>query len=149
MAATRPSIPLVHADQHRFDCLGVNGHPLLNIPNIDRLAAEGTNYTHAFCPVVFCTPARNCLLHGHWPTEHLCICNWDTEAPRPPDESLPAFSQLLRDGGYFERPVGQPVWVPRVCFRLDRIQDLASRPRVAADPQDQRLVRRAGSGNPA
>ena len=97
---TRPNILLVHSDQHRFDCVGVNGHPFLKTPNMDRLAAEGMNFTHAFCPIPLCTPERVSLLNGQWPTEHLCIANWDTEAPRPP-RPAPTFSQALRDAGYF------------------------------------------------
>ena len=67
-----PNIILIQSDQHRFDCVGVNGHPLIKTPNIDRLAAEGINFTHAFCPIPLCVPVRNSLLHGQWPTEHLC-----------------------------------------------------------------------------
>jgi len=102
-----PNIILIQSDQHRFDCVGVNGHPLIKTPNIDRLAAEGINFTHAFCPIPLCVPVRNSLLHGQWPTEHLCIANWDTEAPRPPEEGLPTFSQVLRDAGYFLGYVGK------------------------------------------
>ena len=103
----RPNILLIHSDQHRFDCVGVNGHPLLKTPNLDRLASEGVNFTHAFCPIPLCVPVRNSLLHGQWPTEHLCIANWDTEAPRPPIEGLPTFSHLLREAGYFLGYVGK------------------------------------------
>ena len=95
-----PNILLVHSDQHRFDCLGVNGHPLLRTPHLDRLAGEGMNFTHAFTPVPLCVPARNSLLHGQWPTGHLAIANWDTEAPRPAPEGLPTWSQALCDAGY-------------------------------------------------
>ena len=35
---TRPNVLLIHSDQHRFDCLGVNGHPLVQTLNLDRLA---------------------------------------------------------------------------------------------------------------
>ena len=76
---------LIHSDQHRYDCLGANGHPFLQTPNLDRLAREGLRFTHAFTPVPLCTPARNCLLHGCWPHQHLAICNYDTEAPRGDD----------------------------------------------------------------
>lgn len=68
---TRPNLLLIHSDQHRFDCVGANGHQQVQTPNLDRLAAEGLNFTHAFCPVPLCVPARNSLLHGQWPTTHL------------------------------------------------------------------------------
>lgn len=101
------NILLIHSDQHRFDCLGVNGHPLLKTPNIDRLAAEGMNFTSAYCPIPLCVPSRNCLMHGQWPTQHLAIANYGTEAPRPPSGGLPAFSQVLREAGRFMGCVGK------------------------------------------
>ncbi|MCB8922171.1 MAG: sulfatase-like hydrolase/transferase [Ardenticatenaceae bacterium] len=98
---TRPNILFIHSDQHRYDCVGVNGHPLLQTPHLDRLATEGINFHQAYTPIPLCTPARVSLLTGQWPTEHLAISNWHSEAPRPPREGLPSFSQALRDGGYW------------------------------------------------
>jgi arylsulfatase A-like enzyme len=40
------------------------------------------------------------MLTGKWPTEHLCIANWDAEAPRPHVEGLPVYSRMLHDAGY-------------------------------------------------
>lgn len=97
----KPNILLIRSDKHRWDCVGVNGAGVVKTPNMDRLAAEGVNFTHAFCPVPLCVPARTSMLTGQWPTEHLCIANWDSEAPRPHLEGLPTCSQILRDGGYW------------------------------------------------
>jgi len=103
----RPNILLVHSDQHRFDCVDVNGHALLRTPSLGRLASEGVNFTHAFCPIPLCIPVRNSFLNGQWPTEHLCIANWDTEAPRGARDDLPTHSRLLRDAGYWLGYVGK------------------------------------------
>src|SRR5690606_37296520 len=96
----QPNIVLIHADQHRFDCIGANGHLLVQTPNLDKLAAEGANFTHAFTPIPLCIPARNSLIHGQWTSGHLSICNWESEAPRPARDGLPSFSQSLREAGY-------------------------------------------------
>lgn len=104
---SRPNILLIHADQHRFDCVGANGHPFIRTPALDRLAAEGMRFTHAFCPIPLCVPSRNSLMFGQWPSQHLAIANWGTEAPRPAREGLPAFSQSLRAAGYFLGYVGE------------------------------------------
>lgn len=103
----RPNILMVQSDQHRWDCVSVNGHPLLRTPNLKWLASEGMNFTHAFCPIPLCVPVRNSLLNGQWPTEHLCIANYDTEAPRPARENLPTHSRLLHDAGYWLGYVGK------------------------------------------
>ena len=96
-----PNILLIHSDQHRFDCVGVNGHPQVQTPNMDRLAAEGMNFTHAFTPIPLCVPVRCSLLHGQWATQHLCIANFDTEAPRSPIDGLPTYVHPFRGAGYF------------------------------------------------
>jgi arylsulfatase A-like enzyme len=104
---TRPNILFVYSDQHRFDCLGVNGHTLLGTPHIDGLAAEGINFTQAYTPIPVCVPTRNCLLHGQWSTSHLAIANHDTEAPRPARSGLPSFTRTLHDAGYSLAHVGK------------------------------------------
>ena len=96
----RPNILLVHSDQHRFDATSVNGHPVIQTPNMDRLAAEGTNFTHAFTPIPLCVPERHCLLTGQWPTEHGWIVNYTNEPPLPAHRP-PTFVQPLRDRDYW------------------------------------------------
>jgi arylsulfatase A-like enzyme len=103
----RSNILLIHSDQHRYDCVAANGHPLLGTPHLDRLAAEGVNFAHAFCPAPVCVPSRVSLMFGQWPTEHLAIANAHTEAPRPAVEGLPSFSQVLCEAGYYLGYVGK------------------------------------------
>ncbi len=104
---TRPNILLIHADQHRADCLGVNGHPFLQTPNLDQLAAQGANFTRAYTPIPLCTPARTSLLTGQWPMQHGVIANHGTEGERSLQDGTPTFSQALRDAGYFLGYVGK------------------------------------------
>ena len=94
------NIVLIHSDQHRFDCLGCNGHPLLRTPNLDRLAAEGVNFAMAFTPSPICSPERASLLTGLWPIRHGCLSIPNTELYRPALDGLPTFSQVLRERGY-------------------------------------------------
>lgn len=96
----RPNILMIVADQHRRDCLGLHGHPLLRTPHLDALAREGIDFRQAYTSSPICVPARNSLLHGCWPCRHLSIANADTEAPRPAPADLPAFPQVLREAGY-------------------------------------------------
>jgi arylsulfatase A-like enzyme len=100
MSSSRPNLLLIHSDQHRADCLGAAGHPLLRTPHLDCLAREGVRFTHAFTPSPVCTPARNSLFYGCWPSSHLAVANADTEAPRPAREGLRTWSESLRDAGY-------------------------------------------------
>ncbi len=102
-----PNILLIQADQHRADCIGANGHPFVQTPNLDRLSTEGVNFTHAFTPIPLCTPARASLLTGQWPMQHGLITNPDAEAGRALNPAIPTFSRLLRDAGYFLGCVGK------------------------------------------
>lgn len=107
MGMPPPNILLIHADQHRQDCIGVNGHPLLQTPSLDRLARGGVNFTHAFTPIPVCTPARASLLTGAWPARHGLIANADTEVHPPDRLDLPTLSGLLHDAGYYVGHVGK------------------------------------------
>ncbi|MHB0874729.1 MAG: sulfatase-like hydrolase/transferase [Anaerolineae bacterium] len=102
-----PNILLVHSDQHRYDCLGATGHPLIRTPHMDCMAREGVLFTHAFTPCPLCVPSRNSLLFGQWPSQHRAIGNQHTEIPFPARDGLPSFSQALRDGGYYLGYVGK------------------------------------------
>lgn len=102
-----PNILLIHADQHRYDCLGANGHQLLATPHLDTLAEQGMNFTHAFCPIPICAPARASLLSGQWPSRHQAICNPGTEVRSPMADDVPTFSRALSDSGYFLGFVGK------------------------------------------
>lgn len=64
MADERPNILLIMTDQHRGDCLGCDGHPVLETPTLDQLADEGVRFRHAYSAVPSCVPARASLLTG-------------------------------------------------------------------------------------
>ena len=103
----RPNILLIVSDQHRYDCVRANGHALLRTPHLDRLAGEGINFTHAFCPAPVCVPSRISLLCGQWPARHGAIANFDTEAGRPMPPDATTWSALLNAAGYWLGHVGR------------------------------------------
>jgi arylsulfatase A-like enzyme len=107
LAKMRPNILLVHSDQHRHDCMGAAGHPLIETPALDRLANEGARFTHAYTPIPVCTPARTSLLTGTWPTRHGFIANADTEIHPPASLTLPTIYQSLHQSGYSVGHVGK------------------------------------------
>lgn len=104
---SRPNILLVHADQLRYDCLDVAGHPFVQTPHLDRLAADGVYFSHAFTPIPVCTPARASMLTGTWPAQHGFLANAGTELSPPGALTLPTFTGLLHDAGYFVGHVGK------------------------------------------
>lgn len=60
----KPNILLVMTDQHRRDALGCYGNRVVETPNLDWLASEGTLFTSAYSCTPSCIPARASLLTG-------------------------------------------------------------------------------------
>ena len=102
-----PNILLIHSDQHRYDAVASNGNGLIRTPNLDRLAADGASFVHAFstCPV--CTPARASLMTGAWPTTHRSLCIPTSDFWQPARRELPVLTELLSAAGYYVGMVGK------------------------------------------
>jgi arylsulfatase A-like enzyme len=45
----QPNILIIHADQHRIDCIGAYDNKDIKTPNIDNLAKEGVLYHNSYC----------------------------------------------------------------------------------------------------
>ncbi|MGH7342700.1 MAG: sulfatase-like hydrolase/transferase, partial [Candidatus Rokuibacteriota bacterium] len=58
----RPIVILVTVDTLRADHLGSYGHPRVRTPNLDRLAAEGLRFTHAYSASNTTLPSHASLL---------------------------------------------------------------------------------------
>src|SRR5438067_345514 len=96
-----PNILFLVADEYRHDCLGVEGHPIVNTPNFDRLAGGGVRFTQAYAASPVCSPSRATLFTGRYPHIHGVRSN---NLPFAPGEvTLP---QLLRAQGYTTGIVG-------------------------------------------
>lgn len=72
---TRPNVVYVFADQWRLQSLGYAGNPDVKTPNIDRLATESVNLTHAVAGSAVCCPSRASLLTGQYPLTHGVFVN--------------------------------------------------------------------------
>lgn len=68
--ATRPNIVFVITDQQRFDTIAAAGFPYMITPNLDRLVAEGTMFSHMFVTSPSCAPSRASLFTGLYPHTH-------------------------------------------------------------------------------
>ena len=66
----KPNILLICTDALRADSIGTNGNPIVNTPNIDKLAEEGVNFSRAYCTQPICMPSRASIMSGQWPKVH-------------------------------------------------------------------------------
>ncbi|MFW5858185.1 MAG: sulfatase-like hydrolase/transferase [Planctomycetota bacterium] len=65
---TRPNVLFLFTDDQRFDTMSAMGNPEIETPNLDRLAARGTLFTHAHImggtSAAICMPSRAMLMTG-------------------------------------------------------------------------------------
>lgn len=90
-----PNILFFFADQQRWDTCGCYGQRLQVTPHLDRMAAEGVRFEHAFTCQPVCGPARASLQTGLYPTAVGC----HTNNRRPAVEAM-ILAPLLRSVGY-------------------------------------------------
>lgn len=63
----RPNIVLIIGDDHGYPDFGFMGSPYVETPQLDRLAAEGTVFTHGYNTASVCLPSLRTLLTGLYP----------------------------------------------------------------------------------
>lgn len=101
--ARPPNIVLILVDDLGWMDLAVQGNPLVETPNIDRLAAEGMRFTDAYAAAPVCSPTRAAIITGQSPAR-LGITNHitgDQAQFEPPGATLRAADMLNHlDVGY-------------------------------------------------
>src|SRR5437588_658697 len=125
-------------DEHRADCLGIAGHPVVQTPNLDAVAAAGVQFDRAYsaCPV--CVPARRTLLTGQSARKHGVFTDIDAPLTAP---TLPG--ELAR-AGYQTHLVGKlHMWPRRVRYGFQST-DWADGPRAGINNDYQRFLLREG-----
>lgn len=60
----RPNIIFILADDLGYGDISCFGQTKIQTPHLDRLAAEGMRFTHAYSGATICSPSRNVLLTG-------------------------------------------------------------------------------------
>lgn len=84
-AAARPNIIFIMADDLGTGDLGCYGQKLIQTPRIDRMAAEGTRFTHCYSGAPVCAPSRSVLMTGQH-TGHTRVRDNSGRVGGAPDE---------------------------------------------------------------
>ena len=92
-----PNAIIFMSDEHTPAVSNVHGHPLAPTPNLERLAARGTVYEHAYCASPLCLPSRSAFISGHRVHELQTYSNCLLALPKDIDNMGRALS---REGVY-------------------------------------------------
>ncbi|MFK7911085.1 MAG: sulfatase [Akkermansiaceae bacterium] len=69
-AKEKPNILFIFADDWGWGDLSCHGHPYVKTPNIDKLAATGTDFHKFTVASGVCSPSRAAVMTGHFPARY-------------------------------------------------------------------------------
>lgn len=94
----RPNILMLGSDTLRADRLGAAGYRRQLTPNLDKLGANGCQFTQCYVPCARTAPSLISLFSGTWPHRHGIRDNFiaDSETRL----SVPCLPQILTEAGY-------------------------------------------------
>jgi N-acetylgalactosamine-6-sulfatase len=111
---TRPSILFILADDLGWGDLGCYGNRAIKTPNLDRLARQGTLFTHFYVTGSVCSPSRCGFLTGQYPARHRIHGHYATAEMNTQrgmsqwlDPEVVTLPRLLRQAGYATAHVGK------------------------------------------
>ena len=99
IAADRPNIVMIMADDCGFECIGAHGGTSYKTPILDKMAKEGALFKHCYSQPI-CTPSRVKLMTGIYNVRNYAEFGLL-------DKSQRTFGNILRDAGYRTCIVGK------------------------------------------
>ena len=128
MTQDRPNILFITTDEHRYDCLGCYGNPVIRTPHIDSIAADGVRFERGYVQNPMCMPSRMSIMTGRYCSEHGCNINC---VGLPEHEQANTVMHHLSEAGYYTAAIGKMHMLPKhgpFGFRyLDLIEGKADR----------------------
>ena len=112
LAAAAPdprwNLLIITNDQHRSDCLGCYGNPVIQTPHTDHLASQGVRFASHFVHAPQCVPSRVSMHTGRYPHVHRV----PTNSYLLPD-SEDTLAKTLNAAGYRTACVGELPFAPQ------------------------------------
>jgi arylsulfatase A-like enzyme len=102
--AVRPNILFILTDDQRFDTMGCAGNPIIQTPNVDRLAREGVRFRRSFVTTPICAASRASILTGTFERTHGYTF---TKPPLTRAFTSISYPLVLRQAGYRTGFVGK------------------------------------------
>ncbi len=93
---------VIMSDEHDPRFMGASGHPLVQTPTFDRMAANGVNFTNAYTPCPICVPARAAFATGQYVHR---IRHWDNAMPYT--GAIRGWGHILQDNDIRVESIGK------------------------------------------
>ncbi len=90
-----PNIILCMADDQGWGDMGYNGHPVIQTPNFDAMAAEALRFDRFYAAAPVCSPTRGSVMTGRHPNRFGCF-SWGRTL-RPQEVTI---GEALKEAGY-------------------------------------------------
>lgn len=106
-----PNLIIIFTDDMGYGDLGCYGHPVIDTPHLDRMAAEGQRWTSFYTAASVCTPSRAALLTGRLPvrsgmaSDRRRVLFPDSLGGLPQDEIT--IARALQQAGYATACIGK------------------------------------------
>ena len=114
VAADKPHIVFILADDMGNGDVGCYGGTIAPTPNIDRLAKEGARFTRYYSASPICSPSRCGLITGQFPARWKITSYMQTRAGNRECEQVdfldpraPALPRILKNAGYATAHIGK------------------------------------------
>ncbi|MEO0413932.1 MAG: sulfatase-like hydrolase/transferase [Verrucomicrobiota bacterium] len=104
VAQAKPNVVLIYSDDHGYGDVGYHGYSDILTPNIDKIAAKGTQFSQAYVCASVCGPSRAGLLTGVYQQRFGVYGNWDQGGV---PTSQPLIFELLKEQGYQTAAIGK------------------------------------------
>lgn len=101
----KPNVLFIISDDLTATAVGSYGNEIVQTPNIDRLASEGTRFTRAYSQFPVCGPSRASLMFGYYPSATETY-GYVSGRENVGDERE-SWAQLFKNNGYYTARVSK------------------------------------------
>ncbi len=103
----RPNVIFILADDLGWGELGCYGNTFNQTPHLDRLAAEGVRFTHAYAAAPVCSPTRTSIMTGQHPARIGITDYLRADDPNHLRPTVPSLPRMFKQAGYRTGLIGK------------------------------------------
>ena len=100
----RPNVLFMLGDDHRWDALSCRGNPVIQTPQLDRLAREGVLFENHFCTTPICCASRASIMLSQYAGTNGI---YDFSTPLSQKQVQQTYWDQMKRSGYFIGFIGK------------------------------------------